>query len=258
MSRMRSGAGADDPATEVLSATAILSREGLAPEAADRSARAQHRRDAEPEGEPDKRGVVRNGAIAGGAVLAAGAAVGVALLADSEPPAGGLTLVTGDGGEGPYPGQGLLDPEVSAEAPLEPVVIDPAASTGTLDDAATVVPLGIPASEVAALFAAPEPSSHDADPGGPGGTRGEDDTAFGSGSGSSGGSSGAEASGDDAKDADAKDADEGGFLGIGDDEGVLDSGLMPSDSSHDQRESFGDGDGGDDGGGGLLDTGLLG
>jgi hypothetical protein len=242
---MRSGAGADDPATEVLSATAILSREGLAAEAADRSARAQHRRDAEPEGEPDKRGVVRNGAIAGGAVLAAGAAVGVALLADSEPPAGGLTLVTGDGGEGPYPGQGLLDPEVSAEAPLEPVVIDPAAGTGTLD----------PAGEVAAVFAAPEPSSHDADPGGPGGTRGEDDTAFGSGS---GGSSGAEASGDDAKDADAKDADEGSFLGIGDDEGVLDSGLMASDSSDDQRESFGDGDGGDDGGGGLLDTGLLG
>lgn len=255
MSRMRSGAEADGPATEVLSATAILSREGHSPEALDRSARANHRKDAEPEGEADKRGVVRNGAIAGGAVLAAGAAVGVALLADSEPPAGGLTLVTGDAGEGPYPGQGLLDPEVSAEAPLEPVAIDPAASTGTLDDAAPVVPLGIPASEVAAMFAAPEPSSHDADPGDPEGPRGGDDTAFGSGS---GGSSGPEASGDDAKDADAKDADEGGLLGIGDDDGVLDSGLMAADSSDDHPGSFGDGDGGDDGGGGLLDTGLLG
>jgi hypothetical protein len=195
---------------------------------------------------------VRNGAIAGGAVLAAGAAVGVALLADSEPPAGGLTLVTGDGGEGPYPGQGLLDPE----APLEPVAIDPAASTGTLDDAA-VVPLGIPASEVAAVFAAPEPGSHDAGPRDSGDTRGGDDTAFGSGSGGSdsdsGRGSGHKPSGDD-----AGREEEGRLLGVGSDDGVLDTGLMASDSSDDDRESFGGGDGGDDGGGGLLDTGLLG
>lgn len=276
MSKMSSEAGADEPATEMFTAVAILNREGH--EAADRSAQPQHRRGVDPGDEPDKRGAARRGAIAGGAVLAGGAALGVAIFADSEPTAGETAPAGGDGGEDSYPGQGLLDPEVSADAPPEPVVIDPAASTGSLDDAAPVVshgavagvPTGIdPAPPEAggadAASASPDPSGHDAATGGSGGAGGGDDIAFGSGSGgdtSGGDTSGGDTSGGDTEGGDTGGGDdrgdEGGLLGVGSDEGVLDTGLLASDSesSGDESESFGDG--GEDDGGGLLDTGLLG
>ena len=275
MSKMSSEAGADGPATEVFTAIAILNREGHTPEAADRSAQPQHRLGVDPGDEPDKRGAARHGAIAGGALLAGGAALGVAIFADSEPTAGETAPAGGDGGEGAYPGQGLLDPEVSAEAPPEPVVIDPAASTGSLDDAAPVVSPGalaaVPpgtdpthpeAGGAGAASASPDPSGHDAAPGGSGGAGGGDDTAFGSGSGrdtSGGNTSGGDASGGDTGDGD-EGGDEGGLLGVGSDEGVLNTGLLASDSesSGDESESSGDSGGEDDGGGGLLDTGLLG
>jgi hypothetical protein len=265
MSKMSSEAGADEPATEMFTAVAILNREGHVPEAADRSAQPQHRLGADPGREPDRRGAVRHGAIAGGALLAGGAALGVAIFADSEPTAGETAPAGGDGGEGAYPGQGLLDPEVSAEAPLEPVVIDPAASTGSLDDAAPVVSpgalAGVPtgtdpahpeAGGAGAASASLDPSGHDAAPGGSGGAGG-DDTAFGSGS-------GRDTSGGDTSGGDTGGGDEGGLLGVGSDEGVLDTGLLASDSesSGDESESSGDSGGEDDGGGGLLDTGLLG
>jgi hypothetical protein len=263
MSKMSPEVGADEPATEMLTAVAILNREGHAPEAADRSAQPQHQLGVDPGGEPDKRGAARGGAIAGGALLAGGAALGVAIFADSAPTAGETALAGADGGEGAYPGQGLLDPEVPAEAPLEPVVIDPAASTGSLDDAAHVVSPGAlagvqtgtdpahpEAGGAGAPSASPDPSGHDAAPGGSGGAGG-DDTAFGSGS-------GRDTSGGDTEGGDT--GDEGGFLGVGSDEGVLDTGLLASDSesSGDELESSGDSGGEDDGGGGLLDTGLLG
>jgi hypothetical protein len=272
MSKMSSEAGADEPATEMFTAVSILNREGHAPGAADRSAQPQHRRGVESEGEPDKRGAVRQGAIAGGALLAGGAALGVAIVAGSEPTAGETAPAVGDGegDEGAYPGQGLLDPEVSAEAPPEPVVIDPAANTGSLGDAAPVVSHGALAGVLTgtdpahpgaggadAASASPDPSGADAAPGGSGGTGGEDDTAFGSGSGhdTSGGDTSDDASGDD-----TGGGDEGGVLGVGSDEGVLNTGLLASDSesSGDESESSGDSGGEDDGGGGLLDTGLLG
>jgi hypothetical protein len=270
MSKMSSEAGADEPATEMFTAVAILNREGHAPEAADRSAQPQHRLGADTGGEPDKRGAARHGAIAGGALLAGGAALGVAIFADSEPTAGETAPAGGDGGEGAYPGQGLLDPEVSAEAPPEPVVIDRAASTGSLDDAAPVVSPGAlaavptgtaPAHPAAggagAASASPDPSGHDAAPGGSGGAGGGDDTAFGSGSG--GDTSGGDTSEGDTEGGD-EGGDEGGLLGVGSDEGVLDTGLLASDSesSGDESESSGDSGGEDDGGGGLLDTGLFG
>ena len=270
MSTMSSEAGADEPATEMFTAVAILNREGYAPEAADRSAQPQHRLGVDPGGEPDKRGVDRRGAIAGGALLAGGAALGVAIFAGSEPTAGETAPAGGDGGEGTYPGQGLLDPEVSAEAPPEPVVIDPAASTGSLDDAAPVVSPGAlagvltgsdaahpEAGRAGAASASPDPSGHDAAPVGSGGAGGGDDTAFGSGSGRD--TSGGDTSGGDTGHGD-EGGDEGGLLGVGSDEGFLDTGLLASDaeSSGDESEPSGDSDGEDDGGGGLLDTGLLG
>ncbi|QYN32575.1 hypothetical protein K1T35_28840 [Pseudonocardia sp. DSM 110487] len=269
MSRMSSEAGADEAATEVFSAAAILNREGHAPEAADRSAQPQHRLAVDPGGEPDKRGAVRRGAIAGGAVLAAGAALGVAIFADSEPTAGETAFAGGDGGDGAYPGQGLLDPEVSAEAPPEPVVIDPAASAGSLDDAAPVVSPGalggVPtgtdpahpeADGAGAASASPEPSGHDTASGGSGGAGGGDDTAFGSGSGRD--TSGSDTGGDDTSADDTGGGDEGGLLGVGSDEGVLDTGLLAADSESFGDESESSGDSGGDGDGGVLDTGLLG
>jgi hypothetical protein len=269
MSKMSPEAGADEPATEMFTAVAILNREGHAPEA-DRSAQPQHRLGVDSGGEPDKRGAARGGAIAGGALLAGGAALGVAIFADSETTAGETAPAGGDGGEGAFPGQGLLDPEVSAEAPLEPVVIDPAASTGSLDDAARVVSpgalAGVPTSAdpahpetggAGAASASPDPSGHDTAPGGSGGAGG-DDTAFGSGSGRD--TSGGDTSGGDTGGGDTGGGDEGGLLGVGSDEGVLNTGLLASDSesSGDELESSGDSGGEDDGGGGLLDTGLLG
>jgi hypothetical protein len=272
MSKMSSEAGADEPATEMFTAVTILNREGHAPEAADRSAQPQHRLGADSGGEPGKRGPARGGAIAGGALLAGGAALGVAIFADPEPTAGETAPAGGDGGEGAYPGQGLLDPEVSAEAPFEPVVIDPAASTGSLDDAAPVVSPGAlagvstgtgPAHPEAgggsAASASPDPGGHDAAVGGSGGAGGGDDTAFDTafGSGSGRDTSGGDTSGGDTGD---EGGDEGGLLGVGSDEGVLDTGLLASDSeaSGDESESPGDSGGEDDGGGGFLDTGLLG
>jgi hypothetical protein len=251
MSKM-SSEGADAPATEVFTAVTILNREGHAPETADRSAQPQHRLDVDPGGEPDKRGATRGGAIAGGAVLAGGAALGVAIFADPEPTAGETALAGGDGGEDAYPGEGLLDPEVSAEAPFEPVVIDPAASTGSLDDGARFVSHGAVAGVPTASLA---PSGHDPALGGAGGAGGGDDTAFGTGSGS-----GSDTSGGDTGGGDTAGGDEGGFLGVGSDEGILNTGLLASDSesSGDESESSGDSGGEDDGGGGLLDTGLLG
>jgi hypothetical protein len=272
MSKMSPEAGADEPATEMFTAVAILNREG-APEVADRSAQPQHRLGVDPGGEPDKRGAARGGAIAGGALLAGGAALGVAIFADSEPTAGETAPAGGDGGEGAYPGQGLLDPEVTAEAPPEPVVIDPAASTGSLDDAAPVVShgalAGVPtgtdpahpeAGGAGAASASPDPSGHDAALGGSGGAGGGDDTAFGSGSGrdTSGGDTSGDTSGGDTGGGDES-GGEGGLLGVGSDEGVLNTGLLPSGSepSGDELESSSD-SGGEDDGGGLLDTGLLG
>jgi hypothetical protein len=255
MSKMSSEAGADAPATEMFTAVSILNREGHAPEAADRSAQPQHRLDVDPGGEPDKRGATRGGAIAGGALLAGGAALGVAIFADSEPTAGETALAGGDGGEGAYPGEGLLDPEVSAEAPFEPVVIDPAASTGSLDDGVRVVSHGTVAGVPTASLA---PSGHDPALGGAGGAGGGDDTAFGTGSGRD--TSAGDTSGGDTGGGDTEGGDEGGFLGAGSDEGIFNTGLLASDSesSGDESESSGDSGGEDDGGGGLLDTGLLG
>jgi hypothetical protein len=271
MSKMSSEAGADEPATEVLNAAAILNREGHSPEAADRSVQPQHRLGADPGGEPDKRGATRGGAIAGGALLAGGAALGVAIFADSEPTVGEAAPAGGDGGEGAFLGQGLLDPVISAEAPLEPVVLDPAASTGSLDDAAPVVSPGALAgvstgtdpahpAETGGAGAAsdsPDPSGHDAAPGGSGGAGGGDDTAFGSGSGRD--TSGGDTSAGDTGGGDTGGGDESGLLGVGSDEGVLNTGLLASESesSGDESESSGDSGGEDDGGGGLLDTGLL-
>jgi hypothetical protein len=260
MSEMSSEAGADAPATEVFTAVTIPNREGHGPEAADRSAQPQHRLGVDPGGEPDKRGAVRGGAIAGGALLAGGAALGVAIFADSEPTAVETAAAAGDGGEGAYPGEGLLDPEASAEAPFEPVVIDPAASTGSLDDAARVVSHGTVAGVPTASLA---PIGHDPALGGSGGAGGGDDTAFGTGSGgdpSGGDTGGGDTGGGDTGGGDAGGGDDGGFLGVGSDEGILNTGLLASDSesSGDESESSGDSGGEDDGGGGLLDTGLLG
>jgi hypothetical protein len=134
-------------------------------------------------------------------------------------------------------------------------VIDPAASTGSLDDAARVVSHGTVAGVPTASLA---PIGHDPALGGSGGARGGDDTAFGTGSG--GDTGGGDTSGGDTSGGNTGGGDEGGFLGVGSDEGLLNTGLLASDSesSGDESESSGDSGGEDDGGGGVLDTGLLG
>ncbi|MFC5233075.1 hypothetical protein [Pseudonocardia zijingensis] len=260
MSRTSSAGGADGPATEVFTAVSILNREGHPPVGADRSAQAQHRRDAEPGAEPEKSGRSRRGAIAGGAGLAGGVAVGVAAFAGgSEPAPGEMVAVAADGGEGAYPGQGLLDLEDSADAPLEPVAIDPAANTGALDEATPVVSPGAPAAGPAPAAA---PAS--ADPGGPDAAPAvEDDTAFGSGSDDRADEShtdDGDAGDHDTGDGDAGGGNEGGLLGAGSDDGVLGTGLLAADDDSSGDDSSGDESSGDSGGdgGGVLGTGLLG
>lgn len=278
MPRMSSDAGADEPATEIFTAVSILNREGHVPGAADRSVQPQHRRAADPGDEGAKRMVIRRGAIAGGAVLAAGAAAGVAVFAGSEPTAGETAPVDGTGAaEETYPGQGLLDAEVPAELPPEPVVIDAAAGAGPLGEVAPVVSPGVHAGatagadpavpEAAAAPASPDPGGPDPAPGGSGNDGGEDDVAFGSGSGpdaSDGETSDGDTSGEDASDGDTGGGEpegedtgggeEGALLRAGSDDGLLGTGLLASDSG--SSDDGGDGGGEDDGG--VLGTGLLG
>src|SRR5918998_3727844 len=133
--------GSDAPATEVLtvadllsrnapvparadadtggiSVGALLRREGRAPHAVDRPLQPRpHQQAADEEGGTDRRIHVRRGAVAAGALLAAGSMFGAAMLTDLVPTTNQASGGGGsDDGGGPYAGQGLLDPEAPVVA----------------------------------------------------------------------------------------------------------------------------------------------
>ncbi|OLS97666.1 hypothetical protein BJF90_42490 [Pseudonocardia sp. CNS-004] len=78
-----------DPDTDGISVGALLRREGRAPRAADRPVQPRPRQQQAPsdddDGRPDRRVLVRRGAIAAGTLLAAGSVVGATLFTDVVP-----------------------------------------------------------------------------------------------------------------------------------------------------------------------------
>ncbi|MGH3585175.1 MAG: hypothetical protein ACRDQ0_02535, partial [Pseudonocardia sp.] len=123
----------EEPATGGISVGSLLRREGRAPHSVDRPVRPRpHQQPADDEGGIDKRALLRRGSIAAGAILAAGSVVGATLL-DVTPTVNEVPATNGAEDEGPYPGQGLLDPDAPAVTPPNSVVIDQAAVDGALD-----------------------------------------------------------------------------------------------------------------------------
>jgi hypothetical protein len=100
----------DEPLTSAISVGSLLRREGRAPHAADRPVQIRARDLDAADGEteviartgPDRRALVRRGAIGAGALLAAGAVLGATVLTDATGEAEQLAA-------GSYPGQGALD-----------------------------------------------------------------------------------------------------------------------------------------------------
>lgn len=114
-----------EPVTVPVSVGSLLRREGRAPHAADRPLQPRDRQEDEP-----RRGVrvvVRRGAVAAGALLAAGAVFGAAVVDDASGRSDGTRgAQTGD------PGQG--GPEAAATAAgAVPTVVDQAAQSDQLD-----------------------------------------------------------------------------------------------------------------------------
>lgn len=125
-----------DPDTDGISVGALLRREGHAPRAAARPAQPRPRQQeasSDDDGRPDRRVLVRRGAIAAGTLLAAGSVLGATLFTDVVPTVNQAPTPGGEDDGGAYPGQGLLDPEGPVDAPADPVVIDQAAATDPLD-----------------------------------------------------------------------------------------------------------------------------
>jgi hypothetical protein len=157
VAQILSGDGSDAPATEVItvadllsrhapvpvqrqepdtggiSVGALLRREGRAPHSDRLQLRPQQQAPASDEGRTDRRILVRRGAIAAGTLLAAGSVLGAAMLADVAPTANQGPATGGAEDDGPYAGQGLLDPEAPIAAPQDSVVIDQAAARDPLD-----------------------------------------------------------------------------------------------------------------------------
>ena len=199
MAQILSGDGSDAPATEVItvadllsrhapvpvqrqepdtggiSVGALLRREGRAPHSDRLQVRPQQQAPASNEGGTDRRILVRRGAIAAGTLLAAGSVLGAAMLADVAPTANQGPATGGAEDDGPYAGQGLLDPEGPVAAPQDSVVIDQAAARDALDPGAAAPSNWVPVAFPGAL---------------PGGTDGDDPPA----NGASGDSSGDESS----------------------------------------------------------------
>jgi hypothetical protein len=276
VAQIRYGDGSDAPATEVItvadllsrnapapvrevepdtggiSVGALLRREGRAPHSADRplQLRPQQPAPAAGEGGTDRRVLVRRGAIAAGTLLAAGSVLGAALLTDVMPTANQAPAPGGAEDDGPYAGQGLLDPEGPVAAPQDSVVIDQAAARDPLDPGAPA-----PSDWVPVAF----PGALTGENAGTGNTDGGDPGNGGSSS-SSGddGSPAASAAGDDDDDKSAKTSSgSGGSSSAGgssssDSDAGDDSGSS-NDGNDDSNNDDGNNDDGD-GDGGLLDT----
>jgi hypothetical protein len=114
-----------------ISVGSLLRREGRAPHAVDRPVQPRpHQQPAEEPEKPvaDRLAMVRRGAVTAGALLAAGSVLGAAFLTEMGPTA---ATVQDPPADGPYPGQGLLDPGAGNS-------LVPSAGTVQLDQAASV------------------------------------------------------------------------------------------------------------------------
>lgn len=198
MAQMLSRGGSDAPATEVLtvadllsrnapvpvkievdeatagiSVGALLRREGRAPHAADRTLQPRpHQQAGEPADEErgsDRRTMVRRGAIAAGTLLAAGSVFGAAILTDVTPTGNDTGSGGGTEDDGPYAGQGLLDPEAPVVTPPDSVAIDQAASADPLDPGPAAptawIPVAFPGALVGAEGGDGTPATDGDDPG---------------------------------------------------------------------------------------------
>lgn len=237
-----------EPDTDGISVGALLRREGRAPHGADRPLPSRPRQQAarEDEGGTDRRVLVRRGAIAAGTLLAAGSVLGAALITDVTPTANQTPAPGGAEDEGPYPGQGLLDPEGPVAAPPDSVVIDQAAARDPLDPGSAApsdwVPVAFPGALAGGETGADEGTSTDGggtDNGGSSGSSGDD------------GSSAATTSGDDDDDDSTSTSDTGSSASNGSSGGSSSSDNGGSDSDSESRD---DDDGDDGDGDGLLST----
>ncbi len=231
-----------EPDTGGISVGALLLREGRAPHSDRLQLRPQPQASAGGEGGTDRRVMVRRGAIAAGTLLAAGSVLGAAMLADVTPTANQTPATGGGDGDGPYAGQGLLDPEAPLAAAPDSVVIDQAAARDPLDPGAPPPSDWVPVAFPGAL------------PGESVGTGATDggDTGNGGSRGSSGDDSSrtAAAAGDDDEKASEKSSTSSGGESSSKTSTSNDSDSSSKGESGDEREDSGDKD--DDGG--LLDT----
>jgi hypothetical protein len=237
-----------DPDTDGISVGALLRREGHAPRAADRPVQPRPRQQqasSDDDGRPDRRVLVRRGAIAAGTLLAAGSVLGATLFTDVVPTVNQAPTPGGEDDGGAYPGQGLLDPEGPVGAPADPVVIDQAAATDPLDPGTAAPTDWVPVAFPGALAGSNTGSGDSADDGT---TTGDSATADdgGNNSGSSDstsdeGSSAAAAADDDDDDDDttngsSDDNDSSGNSGSRNESGSDDSGNSDDDNDEDDED----------------------
>ena len=271
MAQIRFGDGSDAPATEVItvadllsrnapapvrevepdtggiSVGALLRREGRAPHADRplqlRPHQPQPRADAEDG--PDRRVLVRRGAIAAGTLLAAGSVLGAALLTDVAPTANQNPAAGGTEDDGPYAGQGLLDPEAPVAAPQDSVVIDQAAARDPLDPGAPAPSDWVPVAFPGALAGenAGTGATDGGDPGNGGASSSSGDDS----------SPAAAAAGDDDDDAKKSSGSSSGSSSSSTDSSrSSDGGDDSGSSTDDDGDNNGDSDGGDDDDRGLV------
>ena len=197
-----------EPDTGGISVGALLRREGRAPHAADRPLQPRPHQQApadDDEGGTDRRALVRRGAIAAGTLLAAGSVFGAAMLTEVAPTANQAPGAGGaEEGDGPYAGQGLLDPEGPVAAPPDSVVIGQAAASDPLDPGAPAPSDWVPVAFPSALAGGNAGTDESA------ATDGNDTGSGGSSASSSGDSSPVAAAADDDDDATAKSSNDSG------------------------------------------------
>lgn len=246
-----------EPDTDGISVGALLRREGRGPRAADRPVQPRPRQQqasSDDDGRPDRRVLVRRGAIAAGTLLAAGSVLGATLFTDVVPTVNQAPTPGGEDDGGAYPGQGLLDPEGPVDAPADPVVIDQAAATDPLDPGTAAPTDWVPVAFPGALAGSNTGSGDNADDAA---TTGDSATADDGGNNS--GSSDSPRDDSSSASAAADDDDDDTTTGSSDDNGSSGNSGSSTDSgsgSDDSGSSDDDNDEDDDKGlvGGLVDT----
>jgi hypothetical protein len=237
-----------EPDTGGISVGALLRREGRAPHTPHSADRPLQLRPQQPaatggDGGTDRRVLVRRGAIAAGTLLAAGSVLGAAMLTEVGPTASQTPATGGPEDDGPYAGQGLLDPEGPAATPPDSVVIDQAAARDPLDPGAPAPSDWVPVAFPGAL--AGENSGTGATDGGDPGNGGSSSS-----SGDDGSPAAAAAGDDDDESAKTSSGDSGSSS-------TSDGGSGSGDSSGESNDDSNNGDsndGDDDDDGGVLNN----